>query len=367
MSLVQRPSQELSEKQLGKLSLSDTKLPSIRQDDGRASLGNVSSGEREENAVARRFSGRFAVLQAGSAAEDLVTAFLSANQRILQKGQSLPNGQQLGNICEISRADVFAVLAIKFLPGMAALWTTTAMRDAGTLFAPAFRGLDFSLVNTHRMLGGINSMTIHEKHREYLETIDVASLLKKARARAIMDHYAVDPPFFHYDWLVEYMKVLRVLFPEWAGYDVLEGLGEFFGVALDYGAVVTTGCNPKVVLIVKGILGRWPGMERIGEHHQELNVWDMSKRMRKEGVACFPECMFWLCFRGVHCGVGWQEGEALPQRVWPQHADLYHDVRSEDSVSVLCSFAQMVPNRMMQCDRYVPTRALLPSAGRRDQ
>ncbi|XP_055329745.1 uncharacterized protein LOC129582280 [Paramacrobiotus metropolitanus] len=366
MSLARRPSQELSEKQFGQLSLSDTKVPSRRHDAGRSSLGNVASVQRPDNAVTRRFSGGIAVLQAGSVAEDLVAAFLSANQHVLQKVQSLPNGQQLLDICEVYRADVFAfLLGKKFLPDLADLWTTAAVRDAAPLFAPAFHGLDFSLVSTHRMLGGINNKTMHEKHREYLETLNVKSLL--ANTRAILDQYAVDGPFFDYDWLVEYMKVLRVLFPEWAGYAVVEGLGEFFDIELDYGAVVTAGCDPKVVLIIKGFLGRWPGMERIGERHQELHVWDMSKKMRKEGDACFPERMFWMCFRGVHCGVGWQEGEAFAQRVWPHEDDVYHDVRRDESLRELCGFAQLVAGTMIQCDRYGSSRALPDSAGGRDQ
>ncbi|XP_055329852.1 uncharacterized protein LOC129582363 [Paramacrobiotus metropolitanus] len=363
MSLMRRPSQELNETQLGKLSLSDTKLPSRRQDAGCNSLSNASSVEQEENAVARRFSGGIAVLQAGSVAENLVNAFLSANQHVLQKVQSLPNGKQLLDICELYRSDAFSVLT-KFLPDLAALWTAAAMRDAAPVYVSIFSGLDLSLVNTHRMLGGINRMTIHEKHREYLEDIDVASLLKKALANAIMDHYAVHPPMWNYSWLVEYMKVLSILFPEWAGYDVVDGIGEFFDVELVYGAVVTTGCNPKVVLIVKGIMGLCRGIERIDEHHQELNVWDMSKRMRKDGAACFPERMFWLCFRGVHCGVGWQEGEALAQRFWPDEDSIYQDVRKESSIRMLCSFVQLVVDRMMQCG--VPSRALVHSVEGRD-
>ncbi|XP_055329831.1 uncharacterized protein LOC129582345 [Paramacrobiotus metropolitanus] len=341
MSLVRRPSQELSETQFGNW---------------------------EENAVARSFSGGIAVLQAGSVAADLVAAFLNANQHMLQHVQRLPNGKQLLEMCEVYRADIFAfLLGKKLLPDLADLWTTAAMRDAAPLFTPAFHGLDLSVVATHRMLEGINNETMHEKHREYLEAIDVASLLKKARANAIMDHYAVHPPMWYYSWLVEYLKVLSILFPEWAGYDVVDGIGEFFDIEVFYGAVVTTGYDPKVVLIVRGCLGLWPGMERIDERHEELNVWDMSKRMRKDGVACFPERMFWLCFHGVHCGVGWQEGEAFAQRVWPHEDDVYHDVRRDESLRELCGFAQLVAWRMMQGDPGVPSCTLVASAGGRDQ
>ncbi|XP_055357221.1 uncharacterized protein LOC129602251 [Paramacrobiotus metropolitanus] len=121
----------------------------------------------------------------------------------------------------------------------------------------------------HRMLGSVNSMVAHEKHREYLGTLNVDSCW---RTRAVMDQYAVDFPDWNYDWLVVWLKVLRVLFPQWAGYVVMEAVGDFEGVELDYGAVLTTDSQPKVVLIVKGFLGLWPGYERAGEFRQE---WDL--------------------------------------------------------------------------------------------
>ncbi|XP_055329848.1 uncharacterized protein LOC129582360 [Paramacrobiotus metropolitanus] len=345
MSLERRPNQEMSETQFRKLSLSDTKVPSHRQDAGRSSLGNVSSVEREENAVARRFSGGLAALQAGSVAEGLVAAFRGAYECMLRKAQSLPNGQQLLDFCEGYREEVFGLLTSTLLPDLAALWTAATVRDTPTSSAPVSTGFDFSLVAVHRKLGSDNSMT-HEQHRAYLEALSLESLLTDTRA--VMDRYAVVPPIFNKDWLVEYLKVLRILFPEQAGYVVVLTRGDFDGLELDYGAVVTADPDPKAVLIVKGYLGLWSGFERAGERQREWDLWIMSKQMRDNGVACFPERMFWLCFRGVHCGVGWQEGAAFPQRYWPGHTDIYHDVRQEDSVRILCNFAQMVVDRMVQ-------------------
>ncbi|XP_055357220.1 uncharacterized protein LOC129602250 [Paramacrobiotus metropolitanus] len=148
MSLVPRPRQDCSEKQLGKLSLSDTKLPFRHQEfSGRSSLGNKNmsslEGEHNANAVARHFSGGFGLLQAGNVAENLVAAFLGAHRRVLQKVRILPNAQQLLDVCEGYRGDVFALLAGRFLPSLPSMWTTAAAPS----FAPAFPGLDFSLRN----------------------------------------------------------------------------------------------------------------------------------------------------------------------------------------------------------------------------
>ncbi|XP_055329837.1 uncharacterized protein LOC129582350 [Paramacrobiotus metropolitanus] len=340
MSIERSSNQELNEKQDAKPQ-SDTNLPFRHADDDRVSLGKKFSVE--DKALARRFSGGFAALQADSVVENLVKAFLGVNKRVLWK----PNGKQLLAVCEGYGLDVFALRGKK-LPDLTALWAAALMREAATFLAPICSGFDLPLVTMHRKLGSAKNMT-PEQHRAYLETLDVESLLHNTRA--ILDRYAVHGPSFDYDWLVEYLKMLSILFPKCAGYDVVEDLGEFFDIELDYGAVVTSGCNPKVVLIIKGFLGRWRGMERIGEHHQELHVWDMSKKMRADGVACFPERLFWLCFRGVHCGCGWQEGEALSQRFWPHEDDIYHDVRKEDSVKVLCNFVRLVLDRMMQCGR----------------
>ncbi|XP_055330595.1 uncharacterized protein LOC129582977 [Paramacrobiotus metropolitanus] len=364
MSLVQRPSQalSLSETQLGQLSLSDTKLPCRPRPQavGRSSLGNMhtssDSGERQDNAVARRVAGGFALPQAGSAAESVVAAFLGAHQRVLQKVGILPNAQQLLAVCEAYRADVFALLDKKFLPNVPALWTSAAMRYAAPPLAPAITAPDSSLVAMHQLLGSVNSLIVQEKHREYLEGLNVESLLRNTRA--IMDEYALDHPYFNYDWLVEWLKVLRVLFPKWAGYVVLELVGDFEGVELDYGAVLTGDSSPKVLLIVKGFLGRWPGYERAGEFRQEWDLWTMSQQMRRNGVAAFPERMFWLCFRGVHCGCGWQEGAVFPKRVWPDDADIYHDIRHDESVRTLCRFAQSVVERMIR-GQWVINRAVL--------
>ncbi|XP_055329901.1 uncharacterized protein LOC129582413 [Paramacrobiotus metropolitanus] len=346
MSLVRRPSQELSEKQFGKLSFSDTKVSSRRPDSVRNSVGIVASVEREESAVARRFAGGFAVLQAGNVAESLVKAFLGADERALRKVQSVSNGKQLLDACVGYRVDVFGVLTSTLLPDLAALWTAAAVRDAPPLSAPVCPAFDFSLAALHQKLGSANIMT-HEQHRAYLDNLTVESLLKNTRAT--MDKYALERPVSNKEWLVEWLEVLRILFPRNAGYVVFSGRTEFeLGAELDYGAVLTADYSPKVVLIVKGFLGRWSGRERTGEHQQEWDLFYLSKKMRADGVASFPERMFWLCFRGVHCGVGWQEGEAFPQRFWPGHYDIYYDVRSEDSVRMLCSFVKGVVDRMVQ-------------------
>ncbi|XP_055329847.1 uncharacterized protein LOC129582358 [Paramacrobiotus metropolitanus] len=344
MSIARSPSQHLNEKQSEKLSFSDTNPPSHRTNDGRVSLGHKSSVE--DNALAGRFSGGYAALQVGSIAEDLVKAFLDANRRVLLK----PNGKQLLDKCEGYRVDVFALLGNR-LPYLAALWAAASMREAETLLAHICAGFQLPLVTMHRKLGSAKNMT-REHHRAYLETLNVESLLQNTRAT--MNWYAAKSPVFSYHWLVEWLKVLRILFPSNAGYVVISGRTEFEPrIQLDYGAVLTADPHPKVVLIVKGSLCGWPGYLRTGEHQQEWDLFILSKKMRDQGVACFPERMFWLCFRGVHGGVGWQEGEAFPQRLWPGHYDLYHDVRRVDSVRVLCSFVQLIVDRMMQLDERV--------------